>query len=303
LNRYPEPQPKELVHGLADLYGLPPDMVLATRGSDDGIDLLVRLFCRAGRDRIVICPPTFGMYAQTAAIQGAGVVCAALEGNHGFRLNPDAIRLAVGAGAKLVFLCSPNNPTGNTIDSSQVLELCRQLRGRAVVVLDEAYVEFSAGKSLESALPTLDNLVLLRTLSKAHGLAGLRCGAVLAAPELISMLRTIMPPYPLATPVVHRVLAALQVPDVERRRQQVRRIIHARERLARWLSVQTWTRKVWPSAANFLLVRVDDAEGMLAWTAHGGVLLRDVSAQPGLENCVRVSIGSALELRRFRAAM
>ena len=173
LNRYPEPQPRALVEGLARLYGGQGEGVLVGRGSDEAIDLLVRAFCRAGTDSVVICPPTFGFYKVAARIQGADVIEVPLL-DAGFALDTDAV-IDAGRRARIVFLCSPNNPTGNLLDERAILSICSALASHALVCVDEAYIEFSNRASLTSRLGELPNLVVLRTLSKAYALAWARC--------------------------------------------------------------------------------------------------------------------------------
>jgi len=172
LNRYPEPQPHELVSRLEELYGAAPKTLLVGRGSDEAIDLLVRAFCRAGQDSVVVCPPTFGMYAVSARIQGAKVVAVPLRAERGFALEEQELLDRGTADVKLVFLCSPNNPTGNLLDEATVLRIAERLAGRALVVVDEAYLEFSSAPSLSRHVARLPNLAILRTLSKAYGLPG-----------------------------------------------------------------------------------------------------------------------------------
>ena len=165
LNRYPEPQPRALIERLAALYRSPTETLLATRGSDEAIDLLTRAFCRAGEDAVVVCPPTFGMYAAAARIQGARVVGVPLLSERGFALDAHAVLRACGSDVKLVFLCSPNNPTGNLLDATAILELADALGGSALVVVDQAYIEFAAGAAAEGLVPRAPNLAILRTLS------------------------------------------------------------------------------------------------------------------------------------------
>ena len=199
LNRYPDPQPPELVAALARLYGQPEERVLVTRGSDEGIDLLTRVFCRAGQDAILQCPPTFGMYRIAAQIQGADIVSVPRDARNGYRLDRAAVlrALAEDERIRLVFLTSPNNPTGDAIEPEFLAELLAATGGRSIVVVDEAYAEFSQQPSALGLIADHDNLVVLRTLSKAFASAGLRCGTVLAQPPLISLLRRVIAPYPL----------------------------------------------------------------------------------------------------------
>ena len=195
LNRYPEPQPVELIARLAALYEVAPQCLLATRGSDEAIDLLVRAFCRAGADAVIVCPPTFGMYAVAAAIQGAQVIRVPLRAESGFDLDEAALLERCRDQVKLVFLCSPNNPTGNLLSEESVLRIAARLEGRALLVVDEAYIEFAPVASLAQRVAQLPQLVVLRTLSKAHGLAGARLGSLIAAVEVIALLRKVISPY------------------------------------------------------------------------------------------------------------
>ena len=234
LNRYPEPQPADLVAQLATLYGVAPAQVLVTRGSDEGIDLLLRTFCRAGQDAILITPPTYGMYVVAAGIQGARTVTVPLIRDKLFALDTLAVFSAVKADPliKLVFLCSPNNPTGQLLGRDIVIQLTRLLLGRAIVVVDEAYVDFAIQSSLANVIPANPNLVVLRTLSKAHGLAGARVGTTIADPALIAVLQKVIAPYPVPTPVLQAALAALTTAGLAASRESIATIFFERQRLA-----------------------------------------------------------------------
>lgn len=227
INRYPEPQPRALGAALAAYYGVGPDRVLACRGSDEGIDLLIRAFCRAGCDRVMTCPPTFAMYGFAAAVQGAEVVEVPLDA--GFDLDADAVLGAWSPAIKIVFLCSPNNPSGNRLDERAIERVIAALSGRALVVVDEAYVELAGAPSCLPLQSRYSELVVLRTLSKAHGLAGARCGAVLAVPAVIDLLARIIPPYALSAPSIMAALAAL-APRPPRANGQARGGDHRRAR-------------------------------------------------------------------------
>ena len=186
---------------------MPAGCVLATHGSDEAIDLLSRIYLRAGTDAILQCAPTFGMYQSAAHIQGAGVIEIPLERAHGWSLDPERLLAAWQPGVKIVYLCSPNNPTGNLLDIGALEAVCSALDGKAIVVIDEAYIEWSRRASLTAWLARFSTLAILRTLSKAHALAGARIGALLAHPELIQLARRIIPPYSLAQPAIEAALA------------------------------------------------------------------------------------------------
>lgn len=301
LNRYPEPLSLELRSALARLYGVAPEAVLPGRGSDEGIDLVVRAFCRAGQDRVLICPPTFGMYRVAAEIQGAGLVAVPLDATFG--LDAQAVLAAWSPAVKLVFLCSPNNPTGNALATAALTELLAGLAGRAIIVVDEAYAEFGPGRGLLDWLPRHPELVLLRTLSKAHGLAGARCGAVLADPAIIELLARLIHPYALPSPTIDAALTALTPARVERSAGRVRRVIAERERLAAALAGVPAVRHVWPSAANFLLAEFRDAGAAVAAVLRAGLLLRDFSREPRLAGCIRITVGTPADNDRLLAAL
>lgn len=293
LNRYPEPQPAEVIARLASLYGVTPDRVLVTRGSDEGIDLLLRAFCRAGQDSILITPPTYGMYAVAAGIQGASVLSVPLDREKDFALDADAVLRVVGPETKLVFLCSPNNPTGQALDRTAALRVVAALATRAVVVVDEAYAEFSTEPSLVQELGVHPNLVVLRTLSKAFGLAGARVGVTLAAPALIGVLQKIIAPYPIPTPVVRAALEALSAGAIAAARQSALDLVGERRRLTAALAKLPHVRKIWPSDANFLLVEVTDSARVMATARSAGLVIRDRSKD--VPNTVRITVGTAAE--------
>jgi len=292
LNRYPEPQPAELVNHLAELYSVKPDNVLVGRGSDEGIDLLVRTFCRAGQDSVVICPPTFGMYKVSARIQGANVIEVPLIKEQGFALDAPAILAVCNDAVKLVFVCTPNNPTGNALDPAAIESLCRQLTDRAVVVVDEAYIEFANLPSMRVLLERYQNLVILRTLSKAYALAGSRCGAVLAHSEIIDVLARVITPYALPTQTIESVLKFTDAAHVQQASQRIAEIRAERARMSEQLVRLPLVRKVWPSDSNFVLVDCVDADRVLRSAAKVGLIIRDPRSQLGLATCLRISVGS-----------
>lgn len=302
LNRYPEPQPRVLVEAMAGLYGVSPTQTLVGRGSDEAIDLLMRAFCAAGSDAVLVCPPTFGMYAVSAGIQGARVVEVPLLADRDFALDRESIVAAIERERpKLVFLCSPNNPTGGLQDADDVLAVVEAARGRALVVVDEAYGEYSGAPSLAHELSRYDNLAILRTLSKAWGLAGARVGCLLAAAEVIALLRRILAPYPLPSPCVDAALAALgQAAAVEGRIEQVR---CERVALRAALADCPGVHRVWPSAANFITFRIDAADEVHAALVERGIVVRDVGRYPGLSGCLRVSVGTPEENLAFLDAL
>lgn len=294
LNRYPEPQPADLVAKLAGLYGVTPAQCLVSRGSDEGIDLLLRTFCRAGQDGILITPPTYGMYVVAAGIQGANVVPVPLLREKNYAFDADAvIAAAVRGQVKLVFLCSPNNPTGGLLNRSAVLSVVHALAGRAVVVVDEAYVDFSGQPSLAAEIPANPNLVVLRTLSKAFGLAGARVGTTIADPGAIAVLQKVIAPYPIPTPVLQAALAALTPEGIGAASESVRQLIAERQRLLAALPKVPVVRRVWSSDTNYILVEVADSVRAMAAGRAAGVIWRDRSKD--VPDSIRITVGTAEE--------
>ena len=303
LNRYPEPQPRALVERLASLYDVDPGSVLVGRGSDEAIDLLVRGFCRAGHDSVIICPPTFGMYSVAARIQGANVLSVPLRADAGFALDEQAVLELCKRDVKLVFLCSPNNPTGNLLSADSVLALASALEGRAIVVVDEAYIEFSGVQSLARRIPELPHLAILRTLSKAYALAGARCGTLIADPEVIDLLRKVIPPYAIPQLCMEAVLKALEPAQIAVSKTRLETISSERERLLTALPTCSNVMRVWPSEANFVLAEFADAPLALARSRGARLLIRDVRGYPGLDRCLRITVGSPEQNNRLLDAL
>jgi len=305
LNRYPDPQPRELISRLADLYGMREEQLLLTRGSDEGIDLLTRIFCRAGKDAILQCPPTFGMYRIAAQTQGAEIVSVPRLPGNDFRMDRDNLleTLKNDDRIKLLFLTSPNNPTGDAIDRDLLLDLLRCAAGKAIVVIDEAYTEFSSQASFSSLIGQHENLVVLRTLSKAWGAAGLRFGSVLAQEEVISLLLRIIAPYPLASPVIS--LAKRMLADGMHKRQlnMLREVQENKKRLLSLLADRPFIQQIWPGEANFVLLRVHDAQSLMRFCAERNVILRGYPGEPLLQGCIRISVGSEDELAALKLVL
>jgi len=289
LNRYPEPHPRALAQRLAELYGVNAAQLLPGRGSDESIDLVVRGFCRAGVDNVIICPPTFGMYAVAARIQGAEVrEVPLLSGD--FSLDSAAVLAACDASTRVVFLCSPNNPTGNAMDSAAVQQVLVALAGKALVVVDEAYIEFSGDASLTQSLARFPNLVVLRTLSKAFGLAGARVGSLIAAPEIVALLAKVIPPYSIPQLTIEAVLTTLMPPQLAVQRERVAQVRAERERVCAALTPKKSLRRLWPSVTNFLLADFADAEVTLAAARDAKLLIRDMrNVSP---HSLRISVGT-----------
>jgi histidinol-phosphate aminotransferase len=290
LNRYPEPHPHELAAKLAELYGVQADQLLPGRGSDESIDLVVRGFCRAGIDNVIICPPTFGMYSVAARIQGAEVREVPLRPEREFALDVEAVLRACDTNTRIVFLCSPNNPTGNALEPAAIEKLLVTLAAKSLVVVDEAYIEFSGDRSLADSLSRFPNLVVLRTLSKAFGLAGARVGSLIADAAIVSLLGKVIPPYSIPQLTIEAVFATLAAPQLAIQRERVAQVRAERERLRSALADARGVRKVWPSVANFLLVDFDAAEDALEAARRAKLLIRDMrTVSP---HSLRISVGT-----------
>jgi len=301
LHRYPEPQPTELRDALASLYHVGRNQLLIGRGSDEAIDLLTRAFCEAPRDSVVVCPPTFGMYAVAANIQGARVVEVALL--EGFQLDCARIEAAIDGGSKLIWLCSPNNPTGTLLHREQIERVLSAASGRCLVIVDEAYAEFSAQPSWAERLHEFPQLLVLRTLSKAHALAGARIGVVLGAAPLIALLRKIIPPYAIASDSAAAAMQAVTAATLPITVERIAALIRERDRVSAELKHSPWILRVYPSAANFLLVETTDAPQVLERIKSTGLVVRDFSGKGGLGAALRISIGTPEQNDRVLAAL
>ena len=292
LNRYPDQQPQALVKQLAGYFSVAEDSLLVTRGSDEGIDCLMRLFCQAGQDSIVICPPTFGMYRIAAQLQGAEVIEAPLQVDD-YELDRETVLAACKENSKLIFLCSPNNPTGNTVALVDIQYLCEKRQGQSMIIVDEAYIDFADIDSAISLLQQYDNLVILRTFSKAFGLAAARVGVLLGQRSLIDWLKTILAPYPIPAASAKAVLERLQTAPLQTVNECIQATIAERESLIKELNKLEIAQKVWPSQANFVLVQF--SLPVFDRCQQQGILLRDMSQRLGLDNVVRISVGTPEE--------
>lgn len=290
LNRYPEVRPENLQRLLAARFQCAPSQLLVTRGSSEAIDLLVRSFCRAGQDSILTTFPSFSMYRHYAEVQGATVIEVPTKATEDFAIETDAVLAACNESTRLIFICSPNNPTGTTFSRSGLEELLRRRGDRSAIVIDEAYVEFGDSPSVTAMLSDNPNLLVLRTLSKALGFAGARCGAVIGAEPVIQLLAAVQAPYALATPVVECVEDALQDDELAVADDAVAAIVTERDRLIRTIGTFEFVRKIWPSEANFFLVEFDDAINVLRLCQEHNILLRHFGGE--LASCLRISVGS-----------
>lgn len=289
--RYPDQQPDVLISFLSRLYGVDPTQILTTRGADEGIDLCIRTFCVPMTDNIIVCTPTFPMYKHHATVQEAQVREVPLKDD--FSLDADAIINAADENTKIIFLCSPNNPTGNLLDRDLILRVVRHFSGRALVVVDEAYIDFSGSNGVSADIDNHENLAVLRTLSKSHGLAGLRIGAVIAQPSVISMLRKILPIYPVSAANLD-VIQDIDDQSILKKLSDVRqKIMMDRAVFIEKMQSSRQIEKVFPSHANFVLLKVSDSGEMYQRLKNSGYIGRLYAGNPALENCIRISIGDS----------
>jgi histidinol-phosphate aminotransferase len=290
LNVYPPPRPTVLQEKLAEYYGIEPRQILVTRGSSEAIDVLIRGFCTAGRDQILVCPPTFDRYRLYAGIQNAGVVRVPLLADKSFTLDTDKILAAVDATVKIVFICSPNNPTGQSMARADIDRICSETAGRALVVIDEAYHEFATGGDFIELRNRYEHVVLLRTLSKFVSLAGVRCGLIVGAPELIEFAQVVLPPYTFPTPSIELVQRALSKDSLRVSEERVSVLKRQRARLSAALADVAQVVQVYPSDANFILVKTRDGRALRETARRADILVRTFD-DPLLEDCVRITVG------------
>lgn len=298
-NRYPEAQPEAVIHGYAQYASVQPDNVIVTRGGDESIELLIRAFCEPD-EAILYCPPTYGMYAVSAETSGITAKTVPLTAD--FQLNLSEIEHHLDK-VKVVFVCSPNNPTGNLLKRSDLLQLLQMTAGKAIVVVDEAYIEFCPEASLVNELPYYPNLAIVRTLSKAFALAGLRCGFTLANPELINVLQKVIAPYPLPVPVSDIAAQALQPQGIAQMQQRVKEVLVLRAELQKNLETLPLVEKVFASDSNYLLVKFKDGQKVFKSLWDQGIILRDQHKALGLNNCIRITIGTQAENDRVIHAL
>lgn len=302
-NRYPELRPRSLQKAMARLFAVNEANLWPMRGSSEAIDLLLRTFCRPYQDNVVILPPTFEMYAVYANIQAAEIRCAPLQNTQDFCVDWQAIDAQCDKNTRIVFLCSPNNPTGRLIPSDEILAFAERREGQTIVVVDEAYIEFSGQASLASTVTQAGNLAVLRTLSKAYALAGARCGALIGSEEIINLVAALMSPYAIARPVTRLVLDALQPENIAAAERQIAAIIAERGRLRRLLEASDSVECVWDSAANFLLVRFRSYPQVRAALVKHRVLIREFGNNASLQNCARITVGTRTESDRLMRAL
>ena len=285
-NRYPDPLQKELKQKISDLKKKAANQIFLGNGSDEPIDLLIRAFCEPGIDNIVTINPTYGMYQVAADTNNIEAIKVSLSDD--FELDPKQILHSVNGNTKLIFLCSPNNPSGNSLNKDAMLEIIQNFEG--IVVVDEAYIDFAPGKSLLPEIEKYPNLVILQTFSKAWGMAGIRLGMAFASVEIIQVLNKIKYPYNINILTQQKALELLE--NKEQVDIWVKKLIEEREKMAKYLAKLHFVTKIYPSDANFLLVSMNDAKRIYDYLVENGIIVRDRSKIHLCDNSLRITIGT-----------
>ena len=300
LNRYPEAQPEQVINRYAQYAGVTPEQVIVSRGADEAIELLMRAFCEPETDTVLYCPPTYGMYQVSAETLGIKTKTVPTKSN--WQLDLDGIKQNLD-NVKLIYVCSPNNPTGNLIDQDDIKTLLKLAENRALVIIDEAYIEFSPNSTVVSWLANYPHLVILRTLSKAFALAGLRCGFTLANKPVIDALQKVIAPYPLATPVADIATQVLSKDGINTMKLHVTNLNKQKEQLGNQLSALEIVEKVYSSEANYLCVKFQSNKPVFSKLWNQGIILRDQSKSIGQDGFVRISIGTQAECEAVITAL
>ena len=291
VNRYPDPQQRTLKYLLSTIKGVTQQNILLGNGSDEVLDLIYRTFCEPNQDNIITLPPTYGMYSVLANINAIEIKSVQLDAD--FQPKVEDILNVANSNSKLLFLCSPNNPTGNSFEVKSIERLIDEFKG--IVVIDEAYIDFSNKESWISRLNEFSNLIITQTLSKAHGMAGIRLGICYASEEIISVLNRIKPPYNVNILTQQKAISQLEQQGLTQ--NQVTNILKERDLLITKLESIDYISKIYPSDANFVLVEVDDANKRYDQLIDKGIVIRNRTTQPGCENCLRFTIGTPKENR------
>jgi histidinol-phosphate aminotransferase len=288
-NRYPDPMQYKVKLRLSEIKGVPARNIFLGNGSDEAIDVLFRSFCNPGVDNVILVPPTYGMYEVSANINDVAIIRIPLTAE--YQLNMEGIAEAINEHTKIIFICSPNNPTGNSINRDDVETLLANFGG--LVVVDEAYINFSRQKTFIQELTEYTNLVVLQTLSKAWGLAGLRIGMAFASEEIIEVMNKVKPPYNINEASQELALKALQ--NVDQVNGWIKEILTQRDKLVLQLKNFDFVLDIYPSDANFILVKTTDPRGIYNFLVERGIIVRDRSKIDLCEGCLRITVGTPAE--------
>ncbi len=297
LNRYPDPKQTDLKRVIAGLRGQEVDNLFLGNGSDEGIDLLFRVLCDPGRDNVVTVDPTYGMYGVCARINQVERKSVLLSSD--FRLEPDKVLKAVDMRTKMIFMCSPNNPTSNSLELDAMMQIIDA--AKCMVVVDEAYIDFSREPGVLDRIPEKKNLVVLQTLSKSWGLAGIRLGMVFAHPQLIGFLAKVKYPYNLNTLTLQKAKKSLADPSAHN--HWIQQILSEREKLIEKLDSFSFVKEVFPTDANFLLAKMENPVEVYAYLMDKGIIVRDRSKVPLCAGCLRITVGTREENQLLMEAL
>ena len=295
LNRYPPIRPTTLNQKMAEFYSVNKNEILISRGSTEAIDTIIRTFCRPNTDTILISPPTFDMYKFFANLNSISVCEVPLLLKNNFELNIEDIIDSIKTETKLIFLSSPNNPCGSSVSNDNVVKILKAADDSAIVVLDEAYIEFSPLKTMIDMINDYPNLIILRTLSKAHALAGARCGAMISNNESIGMLKKILPPFSFSIPNINRIESALSSKYKDNAQLQIKTIIQERNRITKELIHFKCIDKIWNSDGNFIMIKFNNLELVVENLNKRNILVGLLKNNTALEQCSRITIGTEIE--------
>lgn len=296
LNRYPDPYQKELKKAVSQLKNIPVERIFLGNGSDEVIDLCFRTFCTPGKDKVLLFPPTYGMYEVSASVNDVAVLKVPLTDK--FQIDTDKVKNLLGnPGLKLIFICSPNNPTGNAINEADVEWIVRSFDG--IVIVDEAYADFSTSQSFLRLIDKYNNLIVMQTFSKALGIAAARVGMAFTDPEIVKLFNKIKPPYNLSA--INQSAALEKLRKTNEINEQVDRIVKEREKLASAMGKMDFVKEIYPSDANFLLVKVNDANKLYNFLIDKKIIIRNRHSI--IENCVRITVGKKKENDELLSAL
>ena len=303
LNRYPPIRPDVLTEKMSRFYEVSKNEILVSRGSTEAVDTIIRTFCRPNIDSILISPPTFDMYQFFANLNSISIEQAPLSMENNFTLKIEELKNAITKKTKLIFISTPNSPCGTSVSKEDIRLILEATKNTAIVIVDEAYIEFSSLSSCVDEIKNYNNLIVLRTLSKAFSLAGARCGSMISNADVINFLKKISPPFSFSTPTINHIENVLSSNDLEANNQQIRKIITERDQLKNYLSDLNCVKKVWRSDGNFLLVKFENTHAVFNILHEQHILVGQIKNNKALEDCLRITIGTPEENRALINAL
>nr|WP_281351803.1 histidinol-phosphate transaminase [Enterobacteriaceae endosymbiont of Donacia sparganii] len=295
-NKYPEPQSKELINMYSRYVNLSTENILITRGADEGIDIIMRTFCNQRHDKILFCPPTYDMYRVTAEILDIKYIM--INSIDNWELNLDKIKKNLN-NVKIIYICNPNNPTGNSININNIIKLLELTKNKIIIVIDEAYIEFCINQSLTYLINKYQNLIILRTLSKAFALAGLRCGFILTNKNIINILIKVIAPYPIPDPVIDIAIQALNLKNLIIMKNNVKIIINNKKWLINNLNNCPCIKTIFNSKTNFILIKFNNSNNIFNMLNKKKIIVRNQNHEKKLHNCLRITVGTFYECKKL----